>query len=357
MIASCTDLLVCPRDHLPLLTRASELRCANGHRFPIVADVPILLLKDVPPTLHVAAASLAAAEKGAERGEQIFLDTLGISAEEKHELAKQLEQPTGKVDPVVAYLVGATNGIAYKHLVGKLNEYPIPEIPLPPGDGRRLLDVGCNWGRWCLAAARKGYEVWGIEPSLGAVLAARRVARQLGLKINVVVGDARYLPFRPGTFDVTFSYSVLQHFSRQDAAAAVEEMGRVLKTGGRCQVQMPNILGVRCLYHQWRRGFEEATEFDVRYWHLRTLRELFTSRVGPTTFAVDCFFGLGLQPADRRLMPLTHRAAITVSELLRQCSKVFDLLTGLADSLYVQAVKQRKLASTPRRPRFDERRA
>ena len=30
-----------------------------------------------------------------------------------------------------------------------------------------------------------------------------------------VVGDARFLPFRSGSFDYVWSYSVLQHFSRE----------------------------------------------------------------------------------------------------------------------------------------------
>src|SRR2546421_318531 len=80
-------------------------------------------------------------------------------------------------------------------LLGELDSYPIPELRLPAGDGRRLIDVGCSWGRWSIAAARKGYRVVGIDPSLGAIIAARRVSESLGLPIRYVVGDARYLPF------------------------------------------------------------------------------------------------------------------------------------------------------------------
>ena len=46
-----------------------------------------------------------------------------------------------------------------------------------------------------MSAAKKGYRAVGIDPSLGAVMAARRVARQLGLEIKCIVGDARFLPF------------------------------------------------------------------------------------------------------------------------------------------------------------------
>ena len=62
----------------------------------------------------------------------------------------------------------------HPHLMGKLDRYPIPEIRLPESQGETLPDVGCNWGRWSVAAARKGYAVVGIDPSMGGVMAARR---------------------------------------------------------------------------------------------------------------------------------------------------------------------------------------
>ena len=45
----------------------------------------------------------------------------------------------------------------YAHLIGSLGDCPIPELCLPPaGADASLLDVGCSWGRWSMAAARKG---------------------------------------------------------------------------------------------------------------------------------------------------------------------------------------------------------
>src|SRR5207249_4829005 len=123
-------------------------------------------------------------------------ESLGISEEEKSGVI-ELSTKNGPIDPVVAYLVAATNGLMYRHLVGTLSSYPIPEIRLSPGNGRRFLDVGCGWGRWCVAANAKGFEAIGIDPSLGAVMAARRVARHLGVSIQYVVADARHLPLRP----------------------------------------------------------------------------------------------------------------------------------------------------------------
>lgn len=292
--------------------------------------------------MWVAERSLKRAEQGAAgaAADPYYLDTVGISDTERAELKDLLRSSAdGGIDPVVSFLIGATNGIAYKHLIGKLQEYPIPELRLPPANGQFLLDVGCNWGRWSLAAARLGYTAIGIDPSLGAVLAAKRVAAQLGLNARFVVGDARFLPFQTGSMNVVFSYSVLQHFSRGDAGTAIKEVGRVLQDGGKSLIQMPTVLGMRCLYHQARRGFREPRDFDVRYWSLPALRQLFTKSVGRTTFSVDCFFGIGLQAADLRLMPPVVGMAIRASELLRKISRKLPPLNYVADSVYVEATR------------------
>jgi SAM-dependent methyltransferase len=210
---------------------------------------------------------------------------------------------------------------------------------LPPGEGKLLLDVGSSWGRWSVAAARLGYKPVLIDPSVAAVMAARRVFHQLGLQGNFVVGDARQLPFASATFDAVYSYSVIQHFSRTDAAAAFTAMGRVLKPGGTSLVQMPTILGIRCLYHQLRRRFREPTGFDVRYYSVPALHRLFNKTIGPTKSSVDCFFGIGLQASDLRFMTGKMKFVVRFSELLRKISGAFPPLKYLADSVFLKSQK------------------
>lgn len=332
--------LACPADQGSLRLAAGGLECAAGHQFPIVDGVPVMLLESVPTTMAGTESSLRRARgEGVDaRAPELHLESLGVSDAEKEGIVA-LARRDGPVDPVVAYLVAATNGLMYRHLIGALDRYPIPEIPLLPGDGRSLLDVGCSWGRWSLAAHAKGYAVVGLDPSLGAVMAARRVARQVGAPNRYVVGDARYLPFAPRLFDVTYSYSVLQHLSKADAAKAVGEMGRVLTPGGTARVQMPARYGLRCLYHQARRGFRPASSFEVRYWTLAELRRLFTARVGATRFEADCYFAIGLQPSDARLMTPGLRRVVRASEFLKEASQALPLLLWVADSVFVEAVK------------------
>ena len=333
--------LACPIDRLPVRIDGAVLTCANAHTYPIVDGVPVMLRDDVPQTIDFVNASIARAwgrTEGDRRAPQLYLESLGISEDEKASVVRHAAGSPA-IDPVVMHLVAATNGLMYRDQIGVLGRYPIPHLRLPEGGGRRLLDVGCSWGRWSMAAAQKGYRVIGVDPSLGAVMAARRVAKSLGLDAAFVVGDARYLPLADDAFDAVFSYSVIQHFAKTDAARAVGEMARTLQHGGIAKVQMPSCWGARCLYHQWRRGFRDAEGFDVRYWTLPELRRVFSAGFDRIAFEVDCYFGIGIQPTDSDLMSPLRKGVVMASETLRKISAMMPPLVWAADSVYVEAVK------------------
>lgn len=329
--------LICPRHGSPLVRGDESMDCPAGHSFPVVEGIPILLRDDVEQTIGLATASLAAGRH--RNGAPLYLDTVGISDEEAR-IAKTLRNSAAvKVDPVVAVLVGATSGRAYRHLVGNLPRHPIPSIGLAQGGGGRLLDVGCSWGRWSIAGARKGYRVTGIDPSLGALLAARRLAIAYGLDIQFVCADARYLPFADGSFDAAHSYSVLQHFALEDAARALGQIGRVLLVDGTSLVQMAHHGGFLSYFHRLRRRFHPAVGFEVRYWSLQALRDTFEAHIGPSALSAHCFFGLGLERDDRDLYTPAARLMCRVSDALVSASTVVTPLMHAADSIYVASTK------------------
>jgi SAM-dependent methyltransferase len=311
------DLFVCPRDKGNLTQESGHLVCEQGHRYAVIEDIPILLVSDAKQTHIEGDRALLLAESG---------DVAALP---------KIEVGAGEIDPFVKNSIGATNGGLYQHLVGNLKEYPIPRLRLPEGQGRTFLEVGCNWGRWCIAAARLGYRTVGIDPSLKSIRAAKRVAKQLGIDATYVVADGRYLPFRDQSFDQAFSYSVLQHLSRENTSSTLGEIRRILRVGGSSLIQMPNVFGVRCLYHQTRRGFREARDFEVRYWRPKDLRAAFTDNIGPSQLSVDGYFSLNVQPSDLHLLPARYRALVHASEALRSMSSAMPFLTKVADSLYV----------------------
>lgn len=337
--------LVCPVDQTPLTFDGEALLAPSGRRYPVVDGLPVMLIEDRDQTIGIARASLDRANNrdGAAdpRAPELYLESVGVSEDEKAQVAALYAAGKAGIDPVVLAVVAATSGYAYVHLVGdgSLKDYPIPEISLPKGHGESLLDIGCNWGRWCVAAARRGYRPVGIDPSLGSVMAARRISRKMGLDNRFVVGDGRYLPFKPGIFDRAYSYSVLQHFSKTDAAKTLAEVGRVLKPGGMAKIQMANRLGVRSLQHQAVRRFREPEGFEVRYWSVTDLKAAFRSAIGPTRASADCYFGLGWQWSDYAHMPAKLKLILLASEGLRKLSVGLPPMTNLADSVFLTATK------------------
>ena len=181
--------LICAKDKSALTKATSKkLVCAQGHSYPIVAGIPVLLRDEIEPTIKLAQASLSRARAlpGSidKRCPDLYLESLGVSEAEKNLIVTLADAPATTVDPVVSVILAATNGNLYKHLIGRLTTYPIPRLPLPQGEGKLLLDIGCGWGRWSIAAARNGYKVVGIDPSLGVLLAAQRVAKSMNIDIT-----------------------------------------------------------------------------------------------------------------------------------------------------------------------------
>jgi len=316
------EIIVCPRDKQPLVSEGDFLACPNAHRYRVVEGIPILLVSEAQQTHIEGDRALLVAEGDLSHAPLL---TLTLGADE--------------IDPFVKNTIGATNGGLYQHLIGNLKAYPIPDLRIPPGDGATFLEIGCSWGRWTIAAARKGYRVVGIDPSLKGVLAARRVSRQLGIEGHFLVADGRFLPFPDDFFSRVFSYSVLQHLSKENVQIILPEIRRVLKTGGEVLVQLPNVFGLRCLYHEIRRGFRETKDFEVRYWTIPELKATFSRLIGPASVSVDGYFSLNAQISDVGFMPLRYRAIVYTSEWLRRLSVHVPALSYIADSLYVSALR------------------
>ncbi|SFU97138.1 Methyltransferase domain-containing protein [Methylobacterium sp. 174MFSha1.1] len=336
------DHLVCPAEGGPLRCDGRDLVSGTGRRYPIVDGVPVMLLTDRRQTIRLARASIERAHGRVpteSRFPHFYVETLALGTAERERLVQLAAGSECAIDPVALMLLRATSGHAYADLVGNtsLRSYPIPRIGLSPGRGRSLLDLGCSWGRWSLAAARADYRVVGLDPSLGAVMAARRIAGALGHEIRWVVGDARWLPFRAGAFDTVHAYSVLQHFAKDDARRALAEAGRVLAAGGIARIQLASRAGLRSLQHQWRRRFREPQGFEVRYWSLREMRQACEAAIGPVQLSSDGYFGLGWQWQDFAHMPARLKPVLIASEGLRRASVLVPLLRRIADSIVCTA--------------------
>lgn len=104
--------------------------------------------------------------------------------------------------------------------------------------GERVVDVGCGAGIDSLIAAKKvgpGGVVVGVDMTPAMLEKARWAADEAGLEnVEFREGYAEALPVPDGWADVVISNGVLNLMPDKDAA--LEEMSRVLKPGGRLQI-------------------------------------------------------------------------------------------------------------------------
>ena len=102
--------------------------------------------------------------------------------------------------------------------------------------GLRVLEIGCGMGTDGAQFAKAGADYTGIDLTEAAVELARKRFHVSGLKGEFRVADAERLDFPDASFDLVYSHGVLHH--TPDIEAAVREIHRVLKPGGRAVVML-----------------------------------------------------------------------------------------------------------------------
>jgi ubiquinone/menaquinone biosynthesis C-methylase UbiE/uncharacterized protein YbaR (Trm112 family) len=304
------SVLACPADHTDLRAHNGGLICGQGHSFAVENGIPVLT--------------------DAVRREPV-----------PHNMEPCRQQdPDSPIDVFVSDWLVNTNGNLYWKARGSLRRYPIPHWPLVRGTGQLLVDVGCSWGRWSIAAAQAGFRPIGVDVHIDALAAAGRVSRQVGVRVDYVCADAERLPFRSGSIDVLFSYSVLQHLDREKVAAFFKQAFRVLKPEGTCLVQLPNKAGLYNILLQAKRNFHDARPgtFEMRYWSTSSIEDV-VEKAGleKVKMRADGFFTQNPQLSDLDLLTTAGKVVVMASHAGRWAAGLVPVLGRVADSLWVEA--------------------
>src|SRR5208283_163618 len=106
------------------------------------------------------------------------------------------------------------------------------EARLSPGS--KILDIGCGTGHLAGKLMQRGYEARGVDFSEAMV----RYAREHYGADHFEVGDIERIPFPDNSFDGVMCLGVMEYLSGDDAA--LREMWRVLKPGGRAVITTPS---------------------------------------------------------------------------------------------------------------------
>ena len=112
---------------------------------------------------------------------------------------------------------------------------------LHPGD--RVLDIGGGPGRYSLHLAQRGCQVTLLDLSSGNTAFAAQKAREQGLSLSVVTGDAREASrLVEGTFDHVLLMGPLYHLTEKaDREQCLREALSLLREGGTLSMSFINL--------------------------------------------------------------------------------------------------------------------
>jgi 2-polyprenyl-3-methyl-5-hydroxy-6-metoxy-1,4-benzoquinol methylase len=144
------------------------------------------------------------------------------------------------------------------------NLAPFEELVAPNSPTRRLLDVGCHIGVMIELAQARGWEAWGVEPSVWAAEQARTHSLRV---ITGTLGDGQ-IP--ENYFDVVTMWDVIEHLT--DPASEIRNVHRVLWSGGIFAIHTIDIesLFARVMGKRW----PWLMEMHLYYFSPRTLSKM-----------------------------------------------------------------------------------
>lgn len=143
-----------------------------------------------------------------------------------------------------------------------LADFPLPQEFLPR-PGEKALDAGCGAGNYMGMYRQITRTVFGLDFSDAMTKAAGRYG-------NTVQGDIQRIPFKGGAFEYVSSHVVINHVP--DNRAALTELARVTKPGGRLVVVVPNRLSFLALLRTVMIRLGKYTLGPCRHYSVRSLR-------------------------------------------------------------------------------------
>jgi ubiquinone/menaquinone biosynthesis C-methylase UbiE len=115
-------------------------------------------------------------------------------------------------------------------------QLPLERLNIPRGGV--ALDVGSGPGNVTASLARAaGPDGLALGVDISEPMLARAVRNEAGPQVGFIRADAQRLPLRDNVFDAVVSTAVLQLVP--DPKAALTEIARVLRPGGRLAVMVP----------------------------------------------------------------------------------------------------------------------
>jgi SAM-dependent methyltransferase len=146
---------------------------------------------------------------------------------------------------------------------GKVFREPHEDVPgvlelLRQRGASNILDLGCGTGRHVVYLARSGFSVFGLDNSPEGLRVTRQWLEEEGLDAGLRLQSmTEKLPYEDGFFDAVISVQVIHHTDIATIREIVQEIARVLKSGGLLFVTVPQLKDGRP-YSSWGASFEQV---------------------------------------------------------------------------------------------------
>ncbi|MEZ4860638.1 MAG: class I SAM-dependent methyltransferase [Caldilineaceae bacterium] len=125
----------------------------------------------------------------------------------------------------------------------------VAELRLAPGS--RVLDVGCGTGRHTVELARRGYQMTGLDFSIGMLTEAQKAAQAAGVEVEWIHGDATQFtteqPFDGAIcmLEAAIGLIPVDGDAYAQDLAVLRNLSAALRVGAKCILEVPN--GARML--------------------------------------------------------------------------------------------------------------
>jgi ubiquinone/menaquinone biosynthesis C-methylase UbiE len=131
---------------------------------------------------------------------------------------------------------GLRGFVRYTKMLPKMWRSPVSrEVvrTIAPQPGEHVVDIGAGMGPATVIAAKAGASVLAVDPTpyMRHILGTRRLGQRSRAAIRVVDGSAESIPSDDGSVDALWTVNTMHHWT--DLDAAVQELARVLRPGGR----------------------------------------------------------------------------------------------------------------------------